>query len=166
MASLHEIAKLEGNILRIGEGWVIVWKTGRSWHSQSVFLDADGFFPFSALESVQDILKQDPQAVILNGVKCGGFWQSMKTVDIELSIRWDYDGNLHLLKDSDAFPPEPEKTVDDRIQEEPAADAVMVLAVSYKINRISSEHASDLRDMDADQKRIIRIRGDPESLIL
>ena len=166
MASLHEIAKLEGDILRIGEGWVIVWKTGRSWHSQSVFLDADGFFPFSALESVQDILKQDPQAVILNGVKCGGFWQSMKTVDIELSIRWDYDGNLHLLKDSDAFPPEPEKTVDDRIQEEPAADAVMVLAVSYKINRISSEHASDLRDMAADQKRIIRIRGDPEGLIL
>ena len=166
MASLHEIAKLEGNILRIGEGWVIVWKTGRSWHSQSIFLDADGFFPFSALESVQDILKQDPQAVILNGVKCGGFWQSMKTVDIELSIRWDYDGNLHLLKDSDAFPPEPEKTVDDRIQEEPAADVMMVLAVSYKINRISSEHASDLRDKDADQKRIIRIRGDPESLIL
>lgn len=166
MASLHEIAKLEGNILRIGEGWVIVWKTGRSWHSQSVFLDADGFFPFSALESVQDILKQDPQAVILNGVKCGGFWQSMKTVDIELSIRWDYDGNLHLLKDSDAFPPEPEKTVDDRIQEEPAADAVMVLAVSYKINRISSEHVSDFRDMAADQKRIIRIRGDPKGLIL
>ena len=166
MASLHEIAKLEGNILRIGEGWVIVWKTGRGWHSQSVFLDADGFFPFSALESVQDILKQDPQAVILNGVKCGGFWQSMKTVDIELSIRWDYDGNLHLLKDSDAFPPEPEKTVDDRIQEEPAADAVMVLAVSYKINRISSEHVSDFRDMAADQKRIIRIRGDPKGLIL
>ena len=166
MASLHEIAKLEGNILRIGEGWVIVWKTGRSWHSQSVFLDADGFFPFSALESVQDILKQDPQAVILNGVKCGGFWQSMKTVDIELSIRWDYDGNLHLLKDSDAFPPEPEKTVDDRIQEEPAADAVMVLAVSYKSNRISSEHVSDFRDMAADQKRIIRIRGDPKGLIL
>ena len=166
MASLHEIAKLEGDILRIGEGWVIVWKTGRSWHSQSVFLDADGFFPFSALESVQDILKQDPQAVILNGVKCGGFWQSMKTVDIELSIRWDYDGNLHLLKDSDAFPPEPEKTVDDRIQEEPAADAVMVLAVSYKINRISSEHVSDFRDMAADQKRIIRIRGDPKGLIL
>ena len=166
MASLHELAKLEGNILRIGEGWVIVWKTGRSWHSQSVFLDADGFFPFSALESVQDILKQDPQAVILNGVKCGGFWQSMKTVDIELSIRWDYDGNLHLLKDSDAFPPEPEKTVDDRIQEEPAADAVMVLAVSYKINRISSEHVSDFRDMAADQKRIIRIRGDPKGLIL
>ena len=56
--------------------------------------------------------------------------------------------------------------MDDRIQEEPAADAVMVLAVSYKINRISSEHASDLRDMAADQKRIIRIRGDPEGLIL
>lgn len=166
MASLHEIAKLEGDILRIGEGWVIVWKTGRSWHSQSIFLDADGFFPSSVVELVQDILKQDPQAVMLNGIKCGGFWRSMKTADVELNIRWCYDRNLNLLKDSDAFPPEPEKTVDDRIQEEPAADAVMVLAVSYKIDRISSEHVSDFRDMAADQKRIIRIRGDPKGLIL
>ncbi len=166
MASLHEIAKLEGDILRIGEGWVIVWKTGRSWHSQSVFLDADGFFPPSALALVQDILRQDPQAVMLNGVKCGGFWQSMKAADVELSIRWYYDRNLRLLKDSAAFHPEPEKTVDDEIRKEPAAGAMMVLAVSCQINRISSEHVSDLRDMAADQKQIIRIRGDPEGLIL
>lgn len=166
MASLHEIAKLEGDVLRIGEGWVIVWKTGRSWHSQSVFLDVDGFFPSSALALIQDILRQDPQAIILNGVKCGGFWQSMKTADIELSIRWCYDRNLNLLKDSAAIPPEPEETADGREEKEAGSDAMMVLAVSYKIDHISSEHASELRDMAADQKRIIRIRGDPRSLIL
>lgn len=166
MASLHEIAKLEGDVLRIGEGWVIVWKTGRSWHSQSIFMDADGYFPSSVVELVQDILKQDPQAVMLNGVKCGGFWHSMKTADIELSIRWCYDRNLRLLKDSDAFPPESEETADGREEKEAGSDAMMVLAVSYKIDHISSEHVSDLRDMAADQKRIIRIRGDPEGPIL
>ena len=36
MAALHEIARQYAEEIRDGIAWVIIWKTGRSWHAESV----------------------------------------------------------------------------------------------------------------------------------
>lgn len=41
MAALHEIARQYADEIRDGIAWVIIWKTGRSWHAESVWLDPD-----------------------------------------------------------------------------------------------------------------------------
>ena len=38
MAALHEIARQYAEEIRDGIAWVIIWKTGRSWHAESVWL--------------------------------------------------------------------------------------------------------------------------------
>lgn len=37
MAALHEIARQYADEIRDGIAWVIIWKTGRSWHAESVW---------------------------------------------------------------------------------------------------------------------------------
>lgn len=39
MAALHEIARQYADEIRDGIAWVIIWKTGRSWHAESVWLE-------------------------------------------------------------------------------------------------------------------------------
>lgn len=41
MAALHEIARQYADEIRDGIAWVIIWKTGRSWHAESVWLNPD-----------------------------------------------------------------------------------------------------------------------------
>ena len=41
MAALHEIARQYAEEIRDGIAWVIIWKTGRSWHAESVWLNQD-----------------------------------------------------------------------------------------------------------------------------
>ena len=108
MAALNTIAKAEADTIRDGIAWLIVWKTGRSWHAESVYLntDDDTFEP-DDLEMVRKVLDQDPNAVMLNGYYCGHFAEDMSAAEIEGGIRWHYENGYNLLKDSAAFPPEP-----------------------------------------------------------
>ena len=41
MAALNTIAKEWADEIRDGIAWVIVWKTGRSWNAQAVWLNSD-----------------------------------------------------------------------------------------------------------------------------
>ena len=72
MAAINTIAKEWADELRDGIAWLIVWKTGRSWNAQAVWLgvDNDTFEP-EDLEAARNILQQDPNAVMLNGYYCG-----------------------------------------------------------------------------------------------
>lgn len=108
MAALHEIARSYTGEIRDGIAWVIIWKTGRSWHAESVWLDpSTDTFELGDLSTATDILEQDPNAVMVNGYHCGHFGENMTIAELEAGILWHYEGGCNLLKDSTAFPPEP-----------------------------------------------------------
>lgn len=108
MAALNTIARNEAETIRDGIAWLIVWKTGRSWHAESVYLNTDDdTFELEDLDMVRKVLEQDPGAVMLNGYYCGHFAEDMTAAEIEAGIRWHYENGYNLLKDSAAFPPEP-----------------------------------------------------------
>lgn len=74
MAALHEIARQYAEEIRDGIAWVIIWKTGRSWHAESVWLNQDSdTFELEDLSTATEILEQDPNAVMVNGYYCGHF---------------------------------------------------------------------------------------------
>lgn len=109
MAALNTIAKEWADELREGIAWVIVWKTGRSWNAQAVWLncDDDTFEP-EDLELARKVLEQDPNAVMLNGYYCGHFGEDMTVAELAAGIRWHYDNGYNQLDGSTAFPAEPE----------------------------------------------------------
>ena len=78
MAALNAIAREWADELREGIAWVIVWKTGRSWNAQAVWLncDDDTFEP--------------------------------EDLELAAGIRWHYDNGYNQLDGSTAFPAEPE----------------------------------------------------------
>lgn len=107
MAALHEIARQYAEEIRDGIAWVIIWKTGRSWHAESVWLNQDSdTFELEDLSTATEILEQDPNAVMVNGYYCGHFGENMTIAELEAGILWHYEGGCNLLKDSTAFPPE------------------------------------------------------------
>lgn len=108
MAALNEIARNYADEIRDGIAWVLVWKTGRSWNATAVWLDAetDTFEP-DDLDTAREILKQDPNAVMLNGYYCGHFGEDMTVKELAAGIRWHYEGGYNTLDGSTAFPPEP-----------------------------------------------------------
>lgn len=109
MATLNAIAREWADELREGIAWVIVWKTGRSWNAQAVWLncDDDTFEP-EDLELARKVLEQDPNAVMLNGYYCGHFGEDMTAAELAAGIRWHYDNGYNQLDGSTAFPAEPE----------------------------------------------------------
>lgn len=108
MAALNTIAREYADEIRGGIAWLIIWKTGRSWNAQAVWLDSDtDTFEPEDLELASKILEQDPNAVMLNGYYCGRFGEDMAVAELAAGIRWHYENGYNLLKDSTAFPPEP-----------------------------------------------------------
>ncbi len=108
MAAINAIAKEWANEIRDGIAWVIVWKIGRSWNAQAVWLNSDtDTFELEDLELARRILEQDPNAVILNGYYCGHFGEDMNVAELAAGIRWHYENGYNLLSDSAAFPPDP-----------------------------------------------------------
>lgn len=114
MAALNAIAREWADELREGIAWVIVWKTGRSWNAQAVWLncDDDTFEP-EDLELARKVLEQDPNAVMLNGYYCGRFGEDMTVAELAAGIRWHYDNGYNQLDGSTAFPAEPEPRPED-----------------------------------------------------
>ena len=108
MAALNTIASEWAEELRDGIAWIIVWKTGRSWNAQAVWLSADNdTFEPEDLEAARNILQQDPNAVMLNGYYCGHLGEDMTVTELAAGIRWHYENGYNLLSESVAFPPEP-----------------------------------------------------------
>lgn len=106
MAALNTIAKDWGDELREGIAWVIIWKTGRSWNAQAVWL-YDDTFELEDLELARKVLMEDPNAVMLNGYYCGHLGENMTTAELTSGIRWHYENGYNQLADSAAFPAEP-----------------------------------------------------------
>lgn len=101
MAALAKIASTYSIEIVNGIAWVAIWKEGRSWNAQYYYIDEDEQIEAEDLKEMREILKKDPNAVMLNGVQCGHFWEDMTNKDIENGIRWHYENHLNLLKDWD-----------------------------------------------------------------
>lgn len=111
MSALKDVAKNEADIIREGIGWVIIYKTGRSWHSSSIWLNPDNDnIESDDMEEVIEILKRDAGAVILNGYYCGHFGEEMTNDEIANGIRWHYENGHNLLADRLPQKAEPETT--------------------------------------------------------
>lgn len=100
MAALRDIARDVAEEIRDGIGWVIVYRTGRSWSALTLWSDlGSGKWETDDLNDAIGILKTDPDAVVLNGYYCGHFGEGMTIDEIAAGIRWHYEGGHNRLAD-------------------------------------------------------------------
>ena len=103
MAALKEIAREYASEIRDGIGWVIVYRTGRSWHALTVWSDlGNNEWETDDINDALEALRLDPRAVALNGYYLGRFGNM--TIDvIAAGIRWHYERGTNALADDDTL---------------------------------------------------------------
>ena len=103
MAALKEIAREYASEIRDGIGWVIVYRTGRSWHALTVWSDlSNNEWETDDINDSLEALRLDPRAVALNGYYLGRFGD-MTIDDIAAGIRWHYERGTNALADDDTL---------------------------------------------------------------
>lgn len=103
MAALKEIAREYATEIRDGIGWVIVYRTGRSWHALTVWSDlGNNEWETDDINDALEALRLDPRAVALNGYYLGHFGD-MTIDDIAAGIRWHYERGTNALADDDTL---------------------------------------------------------------
>lgn len=103
MAALKEIAREYASEIRDGIGWVIVYRTGRSWNALTVWSDlGNNEWETDDINDALEALRLDPRAVALNGYYLGRFGD-MTIDDIAAGIRWHYERGANALADDDTL---------------------------------------------------------------
>lgn len=103
MAALKEVAREYASEIRDGIGWVIVYRTGRSWHALTVWSDlGNNEWETDDINDALEALRLDPRAVALNGYYLGHFGD-MTIDDIAAGIRWHYERGTNALADDDTL---------------------------------------------------------------
>lgn len=103
MAALKEIAREYASEIRDGIGWVIVYRTGRSWHALTVWSDlGNNEWETDDINDALEALRLDPRAVALNGYYLGHFGD-MTIDDIAAGIRYHYERGTNALADDDTL---------------------------------------------------------------
>lgn len=103
MAVLKEIAREYADEIRDGIGWLIVYRTGRSWHALTVWSDlSNNEWETDDINDALEALRLDPRAVALNGYYLGRFGD-MTIDDIAAGIRWHYERGTNALAADDAL---------------------------------------------------------------
>ena len=103
MAALKEIAREYADEIRDGIGWLIVYRTGRSWHALTVWSDlSNNEWEPDDINDALEALRLDPRAVALNGYYLGRFGD-MTIDDIAAGIRWHYERGTNALAADDAL---------------------------------------------------------------
>ncbi len=101
MAALKDIAREVADEIRDGIAWVIIYRTGRSWHALSVWSDlGNNEWETDDINDALEALHLDPRAVALNGYYLGRFGD-MTIDDIAAGIRWHYENGTSALADDD-----------------------------------------------------------------
>lgn len=99
MAALKEIAREYADEIR----WLIVYRTGRSWHALTVWSDlSNNEWETDDINDALEALRLDPRAVALNGYYLGRFGD-MTIDDIAAGIRWHYERGTNALAADDAL---------------------------------------------------------------
>ena len=102
-AALKEIAREYADEIRDGIGWLIVYRTGRSWHALTVWSDlGNNEWETGDINDALEALRLDPRAVALNGYYLGRFG-GMTIDDIAAGIRWHYERGTNALADDDTL---------------------------------------------------------------
>lgn len=103
MAALKEIAREYASEIRDGIGWVIVYRTGRSWHALTVWSDlSNNEWETDDINDSLEALRLDPRAVALNGYYLGHFGD-MTIEDIAAGIRYHYERGTNAIADDDTL---------------------------------------------------------------
>ena len=103
MAALKEIAREYASEIRDGIGWVIVYRTGRSWNALTIWSDiGNNEWETDDINDALESLRLDPRAVALNGYYLGHFGD-MTIDDIAAGIRWHYERGTNALADDDTL---------------------------------------------------------------
>ena len=103
MAALKEIAREYASEIRDGIGWVIVYRTGRSWNALTVWSDlGNNEWETDDINDALEALRLDPRSVALNGYYLGHFGD-MTIDDIAAGIRWHYERGTNALADDDTL---------------------------------------------------------------
>lgn len=108
MAALKDVCRRYKGEIEDGIAWVAIWRTGRSWNAEAFFDDAcgsyeDGYrFEAEDMERMQEIIKEDCCAVMLNGyyTNCGTIeWKTVPLADIVYGVEWNYYNRHNQLFD-------------------------------------------------------------------
>lgn len=105
MASLKEICRRYNGDIQDGCAWVAVWKNGRSWNACAFYPENgtydDGYeFLTEDAEQMESILKEDYNAIIINGyyTNCGTDEnKSVSVTEIVAGIEWNYFNRFNQL---------------------------------------------------------------------
>lgn len=98
MASIKKIASMYFDECYDGISWIALWKEGRSWKAETFYsvdynekngsaVTADA----EELERMEEILKLDQDAVLLNGYYCNLGGEDMTVQSLANALRWQYE---------------------------------------------------------------------------
>jgi len=105
MASLRIVAQEVFEEAKDGIAWIALYKQGRGWGAACfwvMFDEKKGIFDFDAddLESLNDILSTDQNAVLANGYYSNlGSMENMTRASLYAALRWQYEGQFSRLAD-------------------------------------------------------------------
>ena len=97
MASIRQAAQDVIDEARDGIAWIALWKDGKGWMSMSFWPDYDeatNRFTFDEYDksALQNIIKLDPAAVLVNSYYCNlGDTECMTRDSLVAHLRWQYE---------------------------------------------------------------------------
>lgn len=107
MARLRAIAEQLKGTAEEGVGWLVVWKTGKSWNGTAVwpdYIEQSGSLILGDedRELIREIVEEDPQAVLLNSWvhNLGVDDYEVSTIKLEQNLRWHYQEGTAMAKDA------------------------------------------------------------------
>lgn len=106
MASLRQEAQDVLDIARDGIGWIACWKNGRGWNCMTfwpddITSDNDLVFDDFDIEGLQNILKTDPRAILVNSYHHNlGDTECMTRDSLAAALRWQYELQHYLVADA------------------------------------------------------------------
>lgn len=104
MATLRQNAQDMIDVAREGIGWIALWKDGKGWMTMDYYPDIDRdnrlIFEDYDIDSLQNILKIDPRAILVNGWYHNlGDTTCMTYDSLAKALRWQYDIQHYTIAD-------------------------------------------------------------------
>lgn len=104
MATLRQTAQDMIDIAREGIGWIALWKDGKGWMAMDYYPDIDRddnlIFEDYDIDSLQNIVKLDPRAILVNGWYHNlGDTTCMTRDSLTEALRWQYNIQHYTVAD-------------------------------------------------------------------
>lgn len=104
MATIRQTAQDMLDVAREGIGWIALWKDGKGWMAMDFYPDVDqeGTLTFEDYdqEQLKNIVKLDPDAILVNGWYHNlGDTTCMTRDSLADALRWQYSEKFFQLAD-------------------------------------------------------------------